>query len=72
MINTEDKILIVKSEINALERQAYQLELQCRVFKQTEQEDQLQFRTQSLVKTQEQIDFYNKELKALEKNVNKA
>ena len=70
-ITNETKKQIIESELAALQRQEYQLELQCRAFKATDQEDQLEVRTQMLVKTKAQIDFYEKELKGLKTETKK-
>lgn len=67
MISQRDKIQIIKSEIAALERQKYQLELQCKVFKKTGQEQRLESASNMLVETEAQIDFYQEELKNIEK-----
>lgn len=67
MLTNETKKQIIEAEISALERQEYQLELQCKVFKKTEQSDQLEVRSQMLKNTLEQKDFYIAELEKLKK-----
>jgi hypothetical protein len=65
MISNKEKRQIIESELKALERQKYQLEIACRVFKKTEQNQQLESRTATLIKTEQMIDEYKSELESI-------
>ncbi len=65
MLTNNEKKQIINSELRELHRQKYQLELACKVLKNTGQEGQLESRTNILIKTEEMIDQYNAELKEL-------
>ena len=66
MITNTQKKQILESELNRLERQQYQIETACKVLKKTGQDDQLEARTNILIKTEQMIDEYKKELEELD------
>lgn len=64
-ISKKDKKSVIESELKSLYRQQYQLELAVKVLKKTEQENQLEARTNMLIKTEAMIDAYEEELEQL-------
>ncbi|MDR9419465.1 hypothetical protein [Gracilimonas sp.] len=64
-ISNKDKKSVIESELKSLYRQQYQLELAVKVLKKTEQENQLEARTNMLIKTEAMIDAYEEELEQI-------